>query len=67
MRGVFSVETPAYVQAIRLIESGRYPLDQIHTGNYALADAEQALQVLGGEVEGAGAIHLALIPVQETG
>jgi threonine dehydrogenase-like Zn-dependent dehydrogenase len=62
MRGVFSVETPAYVEAIRLIESGRFPLERIHTGTYPLERAEEALRLLGGEIPGRSAIHLALTP-----
>jgi threonine dehydrogenase-like Zn-dependent dehydrogenase len=66
MRGVFSVETTAYVQAIRLIESGRYPLESIHSGTFPLTHAEHALQLLGGEIPGSSAIHLALTPERPT-
>jgi threonine dehydrogenase-like Zn-dependent dehydrogenase len=66
MRGVFSVETKAYVQAIRLIESGRFPLESIHSGTFPLTHAEHALQLLGGEVPGSSAIHLALTPERPT-
>jgi threonine dehydrogenase-like Zn-dependent dehydrogenase len=62
MRGVFSVETRAYKQAIRLIKSRRFPLEKMHTGTFPLSRAEHALQLLGGELAGQSAIHVALAP-----
>ena len=53
---------PAYDAAIRLIESGRVPLERMHTHDFALADAERAIQMLGGEIAGESSIHSCLVP-----
>ena len=56
--GAFGVDSPNYERAVRLIESGKYPLDMMHTHSLPLEDAEKALQLLAsGE-----AIHIALMP-----
>jgi threonine dehydrogenase-like Zn-dependent dehydrogenase len=62
VRGAFGVTAPAYDAAIRLIESGRIPLERMHTHDFELADAERAIQVLAGEVPGEVSIHSCLIP-----
>jgi len=62
IKGVFGVDFHAYEPAIRLIESGRYPLEKMHTHTLPLEEAERALQLLAGEVEGEEAIHIALVP-----
>jgi threonine dehydrogenase-like Zn-dependent dehydrogenase len=56
--GAFGVDTPNYARAVALIESGKYPLEKMHTHSLPLEDAEKALQLLAsGE-----AVHIALIP-----
>lgn len=60
--GAFGVTAPAYDAAIRLIESGRVPLARMHTHDFGLADAERAIQMLGGEIAGEASIHSCLIP-----
>ena len=60
--GAFGVTSPAYDAAIRLIESGRVPLARMHTHDFALADAERAIQTLLGEIPGEASIHSCLIP-----
>jgi threonine dehydrogenase-like Zn-dependent dehydrogenase len=60
--GAFGVTTRAYDAAIRLIESGRVPLARLHTHDFALEDAERAIQVLAGEVPGEQSIHSCLLP-----
>jgi threonine dehydrogenase-like Zn-dependent dehydrogenase len=62
VRGAFGVDYPAYEAAIRLIESGRYPLAEMHTHTLPLEDAEHALRLLAREVPGEEAIHIALVP-----
>src|SRR6185436_10305889 len=52
IRGAFGVTARAYDAAIRLIESGRVPLARMHTHDFALPDAERAIQTLAGEVPG---------------
>jgi threonine dehydrogenase-like Zn-dependent dehydrogenase len=60
--GAFGVTAPAYDAAIRLIESGRVPLERLHTHDFGLADAERAIQMLGGEIAGESSIHSCLVP-----
>ncbi len=60
--GAFGVTAPAYDAAIRLIESGRVPLERMHTHDFALAEAERAIQMLAGEIPGESSIHSCLVP-----
>ncbi len=60
--GAFGVTSRAYDAAIRLIESGRVPLERLHTHDFALEEAERAIQVLAGEVPGEQSIHSCLLP-----
>ena len=46
MRGVFTVDSPAYRRAIRLLESGAQPFDRLHTASYPLERAEEAIHHL---------------------
>src|SRR5262249_7934487 len=62
IRGVFGVTRRSYDAAIRLIESGRVPLERMHTHDFALEQAELAIRTLAGEVEGEGSIHSCLLP-----
>jgi threonine dehydrogenase-like Zn-dependent dehydrogenase len=62
LQGAFGVTSHAYEAAIRLIESGRVPLERMHTHDVALEDAEHAIQVLAGEVPGESTIHTCVIP-----
>jgi threonine dehydrogenase-like Zn-dependent dehydrogenase len=62
IRGVFGVTARAYDAAIRLIESGRVPLARMHTHDFALTDAERAIQTLAGEIPGETSIHSCLLP-----
>jgi threonine dehydrogenase-like Zn-dependent dehydrogenase len=60
--GAFGVDYPAYEAAIRLIESGRYPLAEMHSHTLPLDEAERAIQLLAREVPGEEAVHVALVP-----
>jgi threonine dehydrogenase-like Zn-dependent dehydrogenase len=60
--GALGVDWPAYDAAIRLIESGRYPLAKMHTHTLPLAEAERGLRLLAGDVPGEEAIAIALVP-----
>jgi threonine dehydrogenase-like Zn-dependent dehydrogenase len=64
LRGAIGVTSSAYRNAIRLIESRRLPLERMHTHDFALADAEQAIRTLARELPGEDAIHCALFPEQ---
>jgi threonine dehydrogenase-like Zn-dependent dehydrogenase len=63
--GAFGVTTRAYEAAIRLIESGRVPLAAMHTHDFALEDAERAIQMLAGEIPGEQSIHSCLVPAMQ--
>lgn len=60
--GARGVESSSIEEAIRLMESGRYPLEKLHTHTFDLDNALEAIAVLAGEVEGEHAIHVAIIP-----
>jgi threonine dehydrogenase-like Zn-dependent dehydrogenase len=60
--GAYGVDARAYLDAIRIIESGRLPLDKLHTHTFGLADAGLAVETLAGEVEGEDAIHVTIAP-----
>lgn len=60
--GAFGVDWPAYEAAVKLIESGKYPLERMHTHTLPLDEAERGLALLAGSVEGEQAIHVALVP-----
>ncbi len=56
--GAFSVGAEAYLEAIRIIESGRFPLERMHSGKFELADTEAAIQDLA---DGHG-VHVCVCP-----
>jgi len=61
VKGAFSVNADAYLEAIRIIESGRFPLERMHSGKFELADTEAAIQALAdGE-----AVHVCVCPDPE--
>ena len=60
--GAFGVDWPAYESAVRLIESGRYPLERMHTHTLPLVEAERGMALLAGSVPGEQAVHVALVP-----
>ena len=62
VRGAIGVTYGAYAEAIRLIESGRVPLERLHTHQFPLRDAEEAIRTLAGEAPGPGAVHACLLP-----
>jgi hypothetical protein len=56
------VTSASYRSAIRLIEAGRVPLEKMHTHDFALEQAETAIQTLAGEGPGEASIHSCLFP-----
>jgi len=60
--GALGVDHANYERAVRLIESGKYPLEKMHTHTLPLEDAERAIRILSGSEPGEAAIHIALIP-----
>ena len=58
VKGAYGVNAEAYIEAIRIIESGRFPLERMHSGKFELADTEAAIQSLG---DGDG-VHVCVCP-----
>jgi threonine dehydrogenase-like Zn-dependent dehydrogenase len=62
IKGAFGVTWRAYESAIRLIESGRVPLERMHTHDFPLEQADLAIRTLAGAVPGEASIHSCLVP-----
>ena len=62
IRGAIGVTHTGYAQAIRVIESRRVPLEKMHTHDFRLRDAEEAILTLAGEAPGPRSIHSCLLP-----
>ncbi|MGH2916620.1 MAG: zinc-dependent alcohol dehydrogenase [Solirubrobacteraceae bacterium] len=56
--GAFGVDAASYIEAIRIIESRRFPLERMHSASFELADTEAAIQELG---DGQG-VHVCVVP-----
>ncbi len=65
--GAYGVDARAYSEAIRIIESGRFPLERLHTHTFELAELARAIETLAGEVPGEEAIHVAICPRSHPG
>lgn len=62
LQGAFGVTSRGYQSAIRLLESGRVPVEKMHTHDFELEQAELAIQTLAGEVPERSSIHSCLLP-----
>ncbi len=62
MLGAIGVTSTGYRSAIRLIESGRIPIEAMHTHEFGLRDAELAIRTLAREIPGEESIHSCLLP-----
>jgi len=62
IRGVLSMPYDDFERAVRLLESRKYPFEKLHTHSFPVEQAELAIRTLAGKVEGAGAIHVAIVP-----
>jgi threonine dehydrogenase-like Zn-dependent dehydrogenase len=60
--GAIGVTSSGYGSAIRLLESGRVPVEKMHTHNFDLEDAELAIRTLAREIPDDESIHSCLIP-----
>ncbi len=58
VKGAFGVNAEAYIEAIRIIESGRFPLEKLSSGTFELADTEAAIQSLAD----GDAVHVCVCP-----
>ncbi len=58
IRGAYGVDADAYIEAIRIIESRRFPLERMHSGRFSLDETEDAIRELGD----GRAIHVCVCP-----
>ncbi len=62
VQGVFSHDNKSVIPAIALAESRRYPIEKMVTHRFHLEEAESAVQLVGGEIEGEEAIKVVIVP-----
>jgi threonine dehydrogenase-like Zn-dependent dehydrogenase len=62
VRGAIGVTWSGYEAAIRLIESGRVPVERMHTHEFDLVEADRAIRALAGELPDVRPIHSCLVP-----
>lgn len=62
IKGAIGVTSTGYTNAIRLLESRKYPVERMHTHDFDLRDAELAIRTLAREIPGDESIHSCLIP-----
>lgn len=62
IQGVYSHDVKSVVPAIKLVESGKYPLELIVTHHYPLKQAEKAIRTAGGMVEAESPIKVVIDP-----
>ncbi len=62
LKGAIGVTRSGYANAIRLIESGKYPVERMHTHDFRLEDAELAIRTLAREIPDDESIHSCLLP-----
>ncbi|HET6503759.1 MAG TPA: zinc-binding dehydrogenase [Amycolatopsis sp.] len=62
IRGAFGVDAPAAEQAIAIIESGRFPLEKLHTHSFGLEETALAIETLAGDIPGESAVHVSIHP-----
>ncbi len=63
VQGVFTKGAQAIHDAVRLVESRRYPLEDIVTHRYSLDAASEAIRAIGGELSGLYPIKAAIEPI----
>lgn len=62
VQGAIGVTSSGYENAIRLIESRRIPLEKMHTHDFSLRDADEAIRTLARQIPGRESIHSCLLP-----
>jgi alcohol dehydrogenase len=60
--GVFSHDFPAVDAAIKIARRGKYPLSEMISHRFPLEKAEDAIKLVGGEVEGETPLKVVLDP-----
>jgi threonine dehydrogenase-like Zn-dependent dehydrogenase len=62
IKGVRNADFDSFEIAVRLIESGKYPFEKMHTHSFALDDVDLAIRTLAGRVPGENAVSVSLDP-----
>jgi threonine dehydrogenase-like Zn-dependent dehydrogenase len=62
IKGVKNADYHSFEVAIRLIESGKYPFQKMHTHSFGLSNLEHALLTLAGRVPGENAVSVSINP-----
>jgi len=62
LKGVYSHDARAVKQAIKIVESRKYPLENLVTHVFSLEETNKAVQVAGGEIPGEYPIKTVLVP-----
>lgn len=62
IRGVQAVDSDSYAKAVDIIQSGRFPLLDIHTHSLGLDQVDRAIRLLAGEAPGERALHVTIEP-----
>jgi threonine dehydrogenase-like Zn-dependent dehydrogenase len=62
IKGVKNADYDSFETAIKLIESGKYSFEKMHTHTFGLGSLEQALLTLAGRVPGENAISVSINP-----
>ena len=62
LQGVYTHDIRSVLPAIKLIESGKYPLEKLVTHRFALREAERAIKTAGGMVDDDSAIKVVIDP-----
>ena len=60
--GVFASDARSIIKAIKLVESGKYPLEKIVTHKFPLEEAEKAVQITGGYFKNIYPIKCVVVP-----
>lgn len=62
LQGVYAQGASAYEESLRILSENKYDLDRLHTHQFPLEKAEQAILTLAGERQGENAICVSLHP-----
>lgn len=62
VQGVYSYTIESVIPTIGLAESRKYPLEEMVTHRFPLEEAEWAVRLVGGDIEGEEAIKVVIVP-----
>ena len=65
IKGAIGVTRTGYANAIRLLESRKYPIERMHTHDFPLEEAETAIRTLAREIPGEQSIQSCLLPEKD--